>query len=65
MSNRRINVTTQIDRDVWFRWKALCHSHEVPVERATELLIAEKLKELGIDVRERPVQTGPVKVEVL
>ncbi len=51
MGDRRINVNIRIDRDLWFRWRELCQSHSATTERATEVLIAEKLKELGIEIR--------------
>ena len=51
MSDRRINVNVRIDRDVWFWWRKLCQSNSVTLERATEVLIAEKLKELGIEIK--------------
>jgi len=52
MSDRRkILVAFKCDRDLWFRWKTLAHAHGVTVEAATEILISEKLKEVGIEVR--------------
>lgn len=51
MADRRINVNVRIDRDVWFKWRNLCESNSVTTELATETLIEEKLKELGIEAR--------------
>ena len=63
MGDRRINFTTRIDREVWFRFRDLCHSHKVSVERAVEALFREALRESGIEVRERTEDSASVKAE--
>ena len=52
-SDRRILVAFKCDRDVWFRWKALCRANKVSVEKASEALLQETLQRFGIDIRER------------
>jgi hypothetical protein len=65
MSDRRIiNVNVRLNADTWFRWKVLAHAHGVAVERATEVLIREALRQNGIDIEaeeSRPVRApGPM-----
>jgi len=57
-TDRRINVNVRLDRDVWFKWRQLCQSNSATAERATEVLIAEKLKELGIEIRRGEFASG-------
>jgi hypothetical protein len=61
MGDRTFSVNIRLDRATWFQWKNLCHAHKVPVERATEVLLQEKLRENGIEVRTH--QSPPVNVE--
>ena len=54
MTDRKILVAFKCDRDLWFKWKTLAHSHGVTVEAATEILISEKLKGLEAKPEDSP-----------
>jgi len=41
-------------RDIWFKWKTLAKANGCSVEKATEILIAEKLREFGIETNNLP-----------
>ena len=61
MSAKKIQVTFDVDRECWFKFKALAHSHDLSINRALEGVLRETLRSVGIDVR--PANSAPVKAE--
>ena len=51
MTSRKIQVTFDVDREVWFRFKALAHSNDLSINRALEGVLRETLRSVGIEVR--------------
>jgi hypothetical protein len=47
-------VAFHCPRSLWFKWKTACRANGATVEKATVLLLEEKLRELGIELPERP-----------
>jgi len=54
-------VTFDVDREVWFRFKALAHSNNLSINRALEGVLRETLRSVGIEVK--PEESAPTKVE--
>jgi hypothetical protein len=52
VSSQRVPFTTSVNREVWFKFRDLCHSHGIPIEKAVEVLLRETLEKNGIEVRE-------------
>jgi hypothetical protein len=48
-SDRRIGVTTRINRDIWFRTQALAKAHRVPLERVVEEALRDVLERVGVE----------------
>jgi hypothetical protein len=58
---RTIPIQPRVDRDLYFRFRALCHANGVTVERAVEELIRAALERAGVsDDAHREVQTKPM-----
>jgi len=56
---RTIPIQPRIDRDLYCRFRALCHASDVTVERAIEELMRSALDRAGVSDRphgERPIQ---------
>jgi len=52
MSGRKIiQVTVDIDREVWFRFRALVHANGLSLNRAVEGVLRETLKSAGIEIK--------------
>ncbi len=63
MSGRKIiQVTVDVDREVWFKFRALAQSGGLSLNRAVEGVLRETLKSAGIEVRSGQEST-PVNVE--
>jgi hypothetical protein len=45
-------MQSRVDRETYFKFKALAHSHGVSIERAIEALMRDALYRAGIDVRD-------------
>jgi hypothetical protein len=67
VSSQRVAFTTTVSREVWFRFRDLCHSHKVPIERAVEALFREALQKAGIEIQDHssPAKAGgPMAMKV-
>ena len=49
----RVTIQPKVPRDVYFRFKQLCHAHDVSVERAIAELMREALERAGVSSLER------------
>jgi hypothetical protein len=56
---RTIPIQPRIDRDLYFKFRALCHASDVTVERAIEELIRAALERAGIS--DRSYGEGPIQ----
>ena len=45
---RTVPIQPRVDRDLYFKFRALCHSNGVTVERAVEELIRSALERAGV-----------------
>lgn len=45
---RTIPIQPRVDRDMYFRFRALCHANDVTVEQAIEELIRAALERAGV-----------------
>ncbi len=48
MSERRITISPKVDRKIYFRFKDLCHAHDIAVERGIEQAMQNVLERAGV-----------------
>ena len=58
MPRSKVTVTPRISRDVYFKFKSLCHAHRIPVERGIEEVLRAALERAQVDVREDGAETA-------
>jgi len=59
MRSRKIQVTVDVDREVWFRFRNLVHANGLSLNRAVEGVLREILRSAGIEVKPEQ-QSAPV-----
>lgn len=58
---RTIPIQPRVDRDLYFKFRALCHANDVTVEQAIEELIRAALERAGVsELRDQNVHDSPM-----
>ena len=52
----KLPIQPKVDRETYFRFKSLAHSHGVSVEKALEELMRDALERAGIQMHQRPME---------
>ena len=62
MGAKKVQVTVDVDREVWFRFRSLVHSNGLSLNRAVEGVLRETLRSAGIEIKPGE-ESAPPKFE--
>ncbi len=63
MSERRITISPKVSRQIYFRFRDLCHAHGIAVERGVEQAMEEVLDRAGVAEGHLALTPDPVSTE--